>query len=128
MKSKKRFSLSTTHMILLSFLVLIAAGTLLLSLPISTKSGSSVAWIDALFTATTATCVTGLTTLPTHATWSVFGQIVILLLIQIGGLGLITIMGAISLLLHRNLGYNLYSVAIVEEMDAATGEITFREQ
>lgn len=61
MKTKTRFSLSTTHMILLSFLVLIAAGTLLLSLPISTKSGSSVAWIDALFTATTATCVTGLT-------------------------------------------------------------------
>lgn len=104
MKSKKRFSLSTTHLIMLSFLGVIAVGTLLLWLPISTKSGESVAFVDALFTATTSTCVTGLVTLSTHATWSVFGQIVILLLIQIGGLGLITIMGAISLLLRRKMG------------------------
>ncbi len=104
MKRKKRFSLSTTHLIMLSFLGVIAVGALLLWLPISTKSGESVAFVDALFTATTATCVTGLVTLSTHATWSVFGQIVILLLIQIGGLGLITIMGAISLFLHRKMG------------------------
>lgn len=104
MKRKKRFSLSTTHLIMLSFLGVIAVGALLLRLPISTKSGESVAFVDALFTATTATCVTGLVTLSTHATWSVFGQIVILLLIQIGGLGLITVMGAISLLLRRKMG------------------------
>ena len=104
MKQKIRFSLSTTHLIMLSFLFVIAVGTLLLWLPISTKSGQSVAFVDALFTATTATCVTGLVTLSTHATWSVFGQIVILLLIQIGGLGLITIMGAFSLMLHRKMG------------------------
>ena len=104
MKSKKRFSLSTTHLIMLSFLGVIAIGTLLLWLPISTKSGESVAFVDALFTATTSTCVTGLVTLSTHATWSVFGQIVILLLIQIGGLGLISIMGAASFLLNRKLG------------------------
>ncbi len=104
MKSKKRFSLSTTHLIMLSFLGVVAVGTLLLWLPISTKSGESVAFVDALFTATTSTCVTGLVTLSTHATWSVFGQIVILLLIQIGGLGLITIMGAISLILRRKMG------------------------
>ena len=104
MKSKKRFSLSTTHLIMLSFLCLVAVGTLLLWLPISSKSGQSVAFVDALFTATTATCVTGLVTLSTHATWSVFGQVVILLLIQIGGLGLITIMGTVSMLLHRKMG------------------------
>ena len=104
MKSKKRFSLSTTHLIMLSFLCVVTVGTLLLWLPISSKSGQSVAFADALFTATTATCVTGLVTLPTHATWSAFGQIVILLLIQIGGLGLITIMGAFSLMLHRKMG------------------------
>ena len=104
MKRKKRFSLSTTHLIMLSFLGVIAVGALLLWLPISTKSGESVTFVDALFTATTATCVTGLVTLSTHATWSVFGQIVILLLIQIGGLGLITVMGAISLLLRRKMG------------------------
>ena len=104
MKAKTRFSLSTTHLIMLSFLGVVAVGTLLLWLPISTKSGESVPFIDALFTATTSACVTGLTTLSTHQTWSVFGQIVILLLIQIGGLGLITIMGAISLLLRRKMG------------------------
>ena len=104
MKQRKRFSLSTTHLIMLSFLCVIAVGTLLLWLPISTKSGESVSLVDALFTATTATCVTGLVTLSTHATWSIFGQIVILLLIQIGGLGLITIMGAFSLLLRRKMG------------------------
>ena len=104
MKPNKRFSLSTTHLILLSFLGVVAVGTLLLSLPISTKSGESVPFIDALFTATTATCVTGLTTLSTHQTWNAFGQVVILLLIQIGGLGLITIMGAFSLLLNRKMG------------------------
>lgn len=104
MKSKKRFSLSTTHLIMLSFLGVIAVGTALLCLPISTQSGQSVPFVDALFTATTSTCVTGLVTLSTHATWSVFGQIVILIMIQIGGLGLITIMGAISLMLHRKMG------------------------
>ncbi|MBQ1232965.1 MAG: potassium transporter KtrB [Clostridia bacterium] len=104
MKRKTRFSFSTTHLIMLSFLCVVAVGSLLLWLPISSKSGQSVAFVDALFTATTATCVTGLVTLPTHATWSVFGQIVILLLIQIGGLGLITIMGAFSLMLHRKMG------------------------
>lgn len=104
MKLRKRFSLSTTHLIMLSFLGVVAVGALLLWLPISTKSGESVAFVDALFTATTATCVTGLVTLPTHATWSVFGQVVILLLIQIGGLGLVTVMGAFSLMLHRKMG------------------------
>ena len=69
-----------------SFLAVIFVGSMLLSLPISSASGESVGYIDALFTATTATCVTGLVTLPTVSTWSIFGQIVILLLIQIGGL------------------------------------------
>ena len=61
-------------------------------------------YIDALFTATTSTCVTGLVTLPTFSTWSVFGQIVILILIQVGGLGVITIMTGLMLLLNRKLG------------------------
>ena len=79
-------------------------GSLLLSLPIATKSGDPVPYIDALFTATTATCVTGLVTLPTATTWSVFGQVVILVLIQIGGLGIITIMSGFMLMLNRKMG------------------------
>ena len=61
-------------------------------------------YIDALFTATTATCVTGLVTLPVASTFSVFGQIVILLLIQIGGLGIITVMSGVMLLLNKKMG------------------------
>jgi len=103
MKTKK-FTPSTTQIILLSFLVTILLGSALLSLPISTQSGEAVPYIDALFTATTATCVTGLVTLPTVSTWSIFGQTVILLLIQIGGLGTITIMSGLMLLLNRKMG------------------------
>ncbi|MBQ7010704.1 MAG: potassium transporter KtrB, partial [Clostridia bacterium] len=70
----------------------------------SSASGEAVPYLDALFTATTSTCVTGLVTLPTVSTWSVFGQIVVLLLIQIGGLGIITIMSGLMLLLNRKMG------------------------
>ncbi len=101
---KKKFSLSTTQIILLSFLVTILLGSALLALPISSASGKAVPYLDALFTATTSTCVTGLVTLPTATTWSVFGQVVILVLIQIGGLGIITIMSGLLLLLNRKLG------------------------
>ena len=100
----KRFHLSTTQIILLSFLGAILIGSLLLSLPISTISGKAVSYTDALFTATTSTCVTGLVTLPTATTWSLFGQIVILVLIQVGGLGIITIMTGLMLLLRRKMG------------------------
>ena len=103
---KKKFSLSTTHMIMLSFLAVILVGSLLLSLPISSANGKAVPYLDALFTATTATCVTGLVTLPTVTTWSVFGQVIILVLIQVGGLGVITIMSAIMILLQKRMGIN----------------------
>ena len=88
----KRIKFTTTQIILLSFLLVIFIGSVLLALPISSTNGTAVPYIDALFTATTSTCVTGLVTLPTFSTWSVFGQIVILILIQVGGLGVITIM------------------------------------
>ena len=104
MVMKKKFTLSTTQIILLSFLVTILAGSVLLALPISSADGEAVPYLDALFTATTSTCVTGLVTLPTVSAWSVFGQIVIVLLIQIGGLGTITIMTGVMLLLNRKMG------------------------
>ena len=104
MVRKKKFKLSTTQIILLSFLVTILIGSGLLALSISSASGEAVPYLDALFTATTSTCVTGLVTIPTVSTWSVFGQIVILLLIQIGGLGIITIMSGLMLLLNRKMG------------------------
>ena len=104
MVREKKFTLSTTQIILLSFLVTILVGSALLALPISSATGEAVPYLDALFTATTSTCVTGLVTLPTVSTWSVFGQIVILILIQVGGLGIITVMSGLMLLLNRKMG------------------------
>ena len=101
---KKKLSLSTTQIILLGFLITIFICSILLSLPVSSADGQAVPYIDALFTATTATCVTGLVTVPTATTWSLFGQVVILVLIQIGGLGIITIMTGVMLLLNRRIG------------------------
>ena len=100
----KKTHLTTTQIILLSFLITILIGSFLLSLPISSANGKPVSYLDALFTATTSTCVTGLVTLPTFSTWSFFGQAVILLLIQIGGLGVITIMSGVMLLFNRKMG------------------------
>ena len=101
---KRKITLSTTQIILLSFLATIFVGSILLALPISSATGKAVPYLDALFTSTTSTCVTGLVTLPTASAWSTFGQVVILLLIQIGGLGIITIVSGLMLLLNRKMG------------------------
>ena len=101
---KQRPLVSTTHIILLSFLIAILIGAVLLSLPISSADGNATSFLDALFTATTSTCVTGLVVTPTVSSWSVFGQVVILILIQIGGLGVITIMSGLMILLHKKMG------------------------
>ena len=99
----KKISFSTTHIILISFLIVILVGSILLLLPISVKNGSSINYIDALFTATTSTCVTGLVTVPTYSTWSIFGQIIILILIQIGGLGVVAFMSAFMIIINKKL-------------------------
>ena len=104
MAKNRKISLSTTQIILLSFLITILLGSLLLSLPISQAEGQEVEYIDALFTSTTSTCVTGLVTLPVATTWSGFGQAVILILIQIGGLGVITIMSGFMIMLNKKMG------------------------
>lgn len=98
--------LSSIQVIMAAFFLVIIVGSILLSLPFSSKDGKAVPYLDALFTATTATCVTGLVTLPTITTWSIFGQIVILILIQIGGLGVITVVTGLMVLLHRRIGFS----------------------
>lgn len=92
------------RVIVASFFLLVALGTLLLALPISSATGTLTNPLDALFTATSATCVTGLSVVDTTAHWSPFGQAVILILIQMGGLGLSTFATGFSLLIHRRLG------------------------
>lgn len=96
MNGLKFFSnLSSAQKIALSFLVVIGIGTLLLSLPISNQSGKFLDFIDAFFISASCTCVTGLSTVVVSDTFSLFGQIVMLILIQIGGLGFLTLMAFI---------------------------------
>lgn len=101
---KKIKNLSGMQLIALGFFLLILCGALLLMLPISSRDGNVTPFMTALFTATSATCVTGLILADTYTQWSMFGQIVIITLIQIGGLGFITIGTAVSLLLRRRIG------------------------
>lgn len=103
---KKTFpsKLSTTQTVMFSFFLAILVGSILLALPVSSATNEAIPYIDALFTATTSVCVTGLVTLPTVSTWSTFGQIIILILIQIGGLGIITIMFGLLIGLHKKIG------------------------
>ena len=102
---KKVFSkLTTTHVILLSFLLAVLVGAGLLCLPVSAADGTATPFVDALFTATTSVCVTGLVVVPTVSSWSIFGQVVILLLIQVGGLGIITVVSCLMLMVQKHIG------------------------
>ena len=96
--------LSRVQTIALGFLLIIAAGTILLMLPIASRDGESVGFLNALFTATSSTCVTGLVVVDTYTTWTLFGQMIIILLIQIGGLGFISIGVFFSIFLKRRIG------------------------
>ena len=104
--AKSKFRLSPPRFIALGFLLVILLGAGLLCLPFASK-GEAVGFLDALFTATSATCVTGLVVRDTFTTWTGFGQGVILLLIQLGGLGLMTVITLFSYALGKHLG--LYS-------------------
>lgn len=89
-EKKKSFELRTTQVIALGFVILILTGSVLLSLPFASADGRAAPYIDALFTATTSSCVTGLVTVVTGQHWSLFGQAVILVMIQLGGLGVVS--------------------------------------
>ncbi len=95
--------LSPTQIILLGFISLILVGAVLLSLPISAENKTATPFRDALFTATSATCVTGLVSVDTGMHWSTFGEVVILTLIQIGGLGFMTMAVMMSIFIRRQI-------------------------
>ena len=95
--------LSSSQIILFGFAGVILVGTLLLMLPFSTNSGTRTSFWDALFTSTSAVCVTGLVVVDTATYWSAFGQAVILLLIQIGGMGVVTVAAAIAMASGRKI-------------------------
>ncbi len=101
----KNRTLSPLAIIALSFLGIIVIGVFLLKLPISVQSGKFISWVNAIFISTSAVCVTGLTTIPDlSATLSVFGKIVLALLIQIGGLGIVTIAIYVLVILGIKIG------------------------
>lgn len=101
---KRSRQLSATRVIALTFAAIILLGAVLLSLPIASRSGEGCSFLDALFTATSATCVTGLTRFDTWSQFNGFGQVVIICLIQIGGLGFMSIATLVVFLLRRKVG------------------------
>ena len=103
-EKSKHYHITSFQIIILGFLSVILIGSLLLMLPIATRSGNSTSFSDALFTATSAVCVTGLIIHDTATYWSVFGQGIILLLIQIGGMGIVTIAVSIAVVSGRKIG------------------------
>ena len=102
--NKRHFRLSGAQTILLGFIILILAGAFLLMLPFSSRSGEWTSVTDALFTATSASCVTGLVLYDTWSHWTWFGQLVIISLIQIGGMGVVTMTTVLSKIVGKRLG------------------------
>jgi trk system potassium uptake protein TrkH len=106
------FSLSPARILMISYMLIIIAGTLMLKLPKATYDG--ITWIDAFFNSTSAVCITGLTTLNISQAFTFEGQLVLLLLIQLGGLGIITLTSFIALFIQR--GFRLKDQIIVQEV------------
>ncbi len=113
-KTVKLFSrLTPAQVLVLGFATVILLGAVLLTLPISSATGKFTGFVDALFTATSAVCVTGLVVVDTATHWSIFGQIVILLLIQVGGLGFMTMATLFALIMGKRI--NLRERLIMQE-------------
>ncbi len=103
---KNKSRLSSTQIIVLGFMLAIVLGSLLLMIPFATAKGEETNFITALFTSTTSICVTGLVVVDTFSHWSFFGQFIILILIQIGGFGVITLYSAIMMMLKKRFSLN----------------------
>ena len=106
MNKEHRISLSSFQIISIGFGGIILLGTILLMLPFSSQSGERTSIFDALFTATSAVCVTGLVVQDTATYWSFFGQFVILCLIQIGGMGVVTVASSLTLLSGQKISFS----------------------
>jgi len=113
--------LSPTQMVILSFAFIILVGALLLVLPISAQAGKSVSFVDAIFMATSATCVTGLASIDISKDLSLFGQLILLTLVQVGGLGIMTLSSCVALFMGRNLGVR-EQVLMQDVLDSSSSE------
>ncbi|KRE96453.1 Ktr system potassium transporter B [Paenibacillus sp. Soil766] len=101
---KKQFTLTSPRILILGFIIAIWVGTILLWLPVSSTNGKRISFLDALFTSTSAVCVTGLAVVDTGSNFSIFGQIILLILIQFGGLGFMTFGVIIAIVLGKKIG------------------------
>ena len=122
----KKRRLSSTQIIVLGFLGAIFAGTLFLMIPAATAEGEHTSFLTALFTATTSICVTGLVVVDTFSHWSFLGQLIILLLIQIGGFGVITLYSSIMMMLKKS--FTLRTRLLIQDyynLDSIQGLIRF---
>lgn len=99
----RRIKMNPTQILVLGFMVVILIGAVLLTLPVSSRSGNSTSFLDALFTSTSAVCVTGLVVVNSAQHWSIFGKVVIMLLIQVGGLGFMTLATSFFIILGRKI-------------------------
>lgn len=115
--SKKRLRLNAPQIVVLGFAALILLGAVILMLPVSSADGVFTPFVDALFTSTTSVCVTGLIVRDTGTYWSTFGHAVILTLIQIGGLGVITVAASFTMLAGKKIG--LFQRSTMQEAVAA---------
>lgn len=111
------------RVVAMGFGLVVLVGTVLLMLPAATETGEATSWSTALFTATSAVCVTGLYVVDTPAHWSTFGEVVLLGLIQIGGFGIMTLASLLGLLVTRRLGLRLQRSAQTETKSFGLGEV-----
>ena len=113
------FELNPPRVLALGFLGLILFGSVLLNLPVASADGNSIGFLDALFTSASAVCVTGLIVVNTATYWSVFGKVVILFLIQIGGLGIMTMATMVALIMGKKISLK-ERLIIKEQMNQET--------
>ncbi len=118
---KVKFKLSVWQMLALAYLLGTLLGSILLILPFATKSGQSTSYLNALFTSVSAVCITGLSPYDINTHWTLFGQLVILFLIQASGLGFMTIVSAAFLIFKRNMSTGSKNAFILDSRGNANG-------
>jgi trk system potassium uptake protein TrkH len=122
-RRRKPFLRHPAQIVVLAFAAAVAVGTVLLALPFSSAEGHDTDLLTALFTATSAVCVTGLTVVDTQRYWSVEGQVVILALIQVGGFGIMTLASLLALFVSRRLGLRTRITAAAETKSVGIGDV-----
>lgn len=120
---RRRFFRHPAQVVVFAFASVDALGTALLMLPMSRAGEGSAPFITALFTSTSAVCVTGLTTVDTSSYWSLFGQIVVLALIQVGGFGIMTLASLLALFISRRMGLRTRLTAAAETKSVGLGDV-----